>query len=158
MKKLFLPLCCLLLLFGCGKPQTKPNAVMFSCDFTARYQDVRLAGQLTRGQTGTLSLSLEEPRTLQGVNVSLQDGDLIVTLGTLRYTYHAEMQETAVLQRLSRVLDAVCETVVRNGKITGETDKDRYTVTVDPVSGNILSLELSEAELSIDFSNVKNTG
>ena len=56
-------------LCGCGSGSGKTAVTDFSADFTAVYREMNLSGTIIADRHGLLSVALDSPETLGGVNI-----------------------------------------------------------------------------------------
>ena len=148
-------------LTGCSpKKAAPPQTTNFSCAIRATYNDMTLAGTLTRYTAGTLQLTFTEPETLDGMTVSW-DGELIM-LEMMGLTFNvdpADVPESALGNEVIAILDAAMRSelqgVVQDGKqifdSTGENGN--YQLVCDAETGYPLSLSVPRLGLYAEFSD-----
>ncbi len=147
----------LCLLVGCGTSGTvKPIAQHFTCAFEASVADFTFTGRLQRGEKGDLTVDVETPETIKGMQLIWKDAALQVRLGDFAYDISTDMSEAAP-RLLLEVLDVLCTPPI--GKIQGTCavfDGNvcgfDYCFTQDAHTGIPLSLELPAAAVSFQFS------
>ena len=120
----------------------------------------QVQGHLTRLTTGTLSLDIDEPETLKGMTMQWDGETVSVKMYGLSFGLDpAAVPETALGRSLLAALDAALHPsgegkVTENGLVTnGEAAGGAFTITSDPETGSLLSLELPSAQLKATFTN-----
>ena len=166
MRRCILWICLLLctgLWSGCQRSSATtapPVTTGFSCRVTADYNGMAVEGQMVRHLADDLTLTLTEPDTLNGLTLTL-DGDTLTAVwhGVTATVDPAQLPQAGALPLLLRTLDAAA-TLTDGGehtadglKFTGETDLGSYTLLSDPETGNLLTLEIPAAELTVTFSD-----
>ena len=144
---------------GGGKAET-PVTTGFECDADLTYGDMQVKGHLTRLTTGTLIMDLEEPDTLKGMTMQWDGETVSVKMYGLSFGVDPSvLPETALGKSVLTALDAALHPdgegeVTDKGLVTsGQAAGGTFTITSDPETGNLLSLEMPSAELSATFSN-----
>ena len=150
-------------LAGCApKKAAPPQTINFSCAIRATYDNMTVAGTLTRYTAGTLKLAFTEPQTLDGLTVSW-DGEL-VTLEMMGLTYQVDpddVPESALGKEVIAILDAAMrdemQGVVEDGKQIFESagDNGAYQLVCDAETGYPLSLRVPDLNLQAEFSDFK---
>ena len=158
---------CLLLCTGLwGGCQRTPTAITppvttgFSCRVTANYNGMAVEGQMVRHLADDLTLTLTKPDTLNGLTLTL-DGNTLTAAwhGVTATVDPAQLPQAGALPLLLHTLDAAAtltdggERTADGLKFTGETDLGSYTLLSDPETGNLLTLEIPAAELTVTFSD-----
>ena len=154
---------CVGLLSGCKGGRSKPTAPVttgFSCTATADYNGLALKGTLTRRIASTLTLTLDEPATLKGLTLRWEEDALTAELHGITATLDpSQLPQAGAIPLLLRTLDAAA-TLTDGGERTadgltfrGETDFGSYTLVSDPETGNLLTLDIPSAPLTVTFSD-----
>lgn len=144
---------------GGGGAET-PVTTGFECDADVTYRDMQVKGHLTRLTTGTLTLDIDEPETLKGMTMQWDGETVSVKMYGLSFGLDpAAVPETALGRSLLAALDAALHpsgegTVTENGLVTnGQAAGGTFTITSDPETGSLLSLEIPSAQLKATFTN-----
>lgn len=145
---------------GKGGGAETPVTTGFECDADLTYRDMQVKGHLTRLTTGTLTLDIDEPETLKGMTMQWDGETVSVKMYGLSFGLDpAAVPETALGRSLLAALDAALHPsgegkVTENGLVTnGEAAGGTFTITSDPETGSLLSLELPSAQLKATFTN-----
>lgn len=148
-------LCCLLLMSGCRKPDVLPQTAQFSCDFSAQWDGVKLAGVLKRGAAGTLTISVHTPESLNGLSVTMQSGAVTVSLGDLQLQCDTDLPQDAVPRLICGALDAAADSVSADGVLQGRIGDTTYCLQTDAQTGFVQTLDFKEPKLECIFTNVQ---
>lgn len=148
---------------GCAvRQENAPPAVSgFSCDVEGTYQQMRVAGRLSRASAGTLRLEFTEPESLKGLS-AVWDGET-VSLKLFGISFEVPsgtLPESALGNELVAVFDAALR---GEGEARVEEDitvyegscanGNRYTLTCDNYTGAPLSLSVPQLPLEVAFSD-----
>lgn len=166
MRRFIIGICLLLctgLWSGCQRSSTTtapPVTTGFSCRVAADYNGMAVEGQMVRHLADDLTLTLSEPATLNGLILTL-DGETLTAEwhGVTATVDPAQLPQAGAIPLLLRTLDAAAtltdggENTADGLKFTGETDLGSYTLLSDPNTGNLITLEIPAAELTVTFSD-----
>ncbi len=153
-------LCAIVLLStGCRKQTASPPVTTdFSCDFTARYGEMKVKGTLTRYTAGTLQLAFTYPSTLQDI-VAIWNGE------SIKVQYHdmtfqvtpSALPESALGEAVIWVLDEITRgegTTTESGDtvtISGSQGEVEYVYVYRAQNGEPLSLSIPSYDLEVTF-------
>ena len=149
----------------CGCEGSGKTAVTdFSADFTAVYRQMELSGTVNADRRGLLSIALDSPDTLGGVNISYKNGetelrreDLICTAdeGYLPANSFPQLIKHA-LSALNSEVNGEGKAAPKNGKYELERDGVRYEYFIDE-NGFITKITAGN-ELEIEFTEITKNG
>ena len=145
-----------LCLCGCGTRQTPPQTTGFTSVISFSAGELSATATLVRTDVGQLSLTCLTPPTLAGVRVTLDGEQISVSRGKLSFDVPlATAEKTAPFWRLCRVLDSLsCKTDFPAGDVVeGVCDSVPYRLTFDPKTGILRSLEMTNGDFSVAFSD-----
>ncbi len=149
----------MLMLVGCGAPQTTtPVTDGFTCHAAIQYREMAVEGTLASTQDGKLTLAFSLPKSLQGVTLGFDGTEMTMELGGMSLTLPTEkVPESALIRCLLGVLTAAHPkgSVTEEGYvISGEAEGKAYALVCDPTSGLPLSLSVPEEELEAVFTDM----
>ncbi len=151
-------------LCGCGSGSGKTAVTDFSADFTAVYREMNLSGTIIADRHGLLSVALDSPETLGGVNISYKNGetelrreDLICTAdeGYLPEKSFPRLIKNA-LSALNSEVNGEGKYTPQNGKYALEKDGVNYEVFLD--ENGFITKITAENELEIEFTEITKNG
>lgn len=116
-----------------------------------------LIGNLQREKSGIFTLELVKPDDLKGLTVVCEGDESIISIdGIVINSYENEDIEASFAMILYRVFTKLAnksDTLTFNdNKITGDTSDGEFTIITDD-DGNLKSIEVTDAELKIDFTD-----
>lgn len=145
------------LLTGCKGSAPKPPAVGFSSDFSGSFNSLGVSGRMSVGSGGLMSLRIDEPDTVSGLEFVYKDGCV-----SLREDEAACTADEAYLPSgsLPSMLRAAAGAIAEGSyKIQSEADEkvtyvlnNEFDLIADR-EGKYLNLKSSGGELEIDFRN-----
>ena len=150
---------------GCAAHKAAPPAaVHFACDAHILYQDLELKAQLTRADSGALTLAVTYPATLNDLKMSWNGEDVKVEMYGISFDLDPDSLPVSGLGRgLLDALDAVAAsdnapTLTEEGAtLAGQGQNGEYTLVTDPDTGHLLSLSVPAIPLEVTFSNFQET-
>lgn len=120
---------------------------------------MQIKGHLTRLTTGTLTLDIDEPETLKGMTMQWDGETVSVKMYGLSFGWILPPCRKPPWREPSRrpgrrPASLGGGEVTENGLVTnGEAAGGAFTITSDPETGSLLSLELPSAQLKATFTN-----
>ena len=153
-------------LCGCETDNEKLEiATDFSADFTAEYRGYEVKGSLSTNRQGVTSIRIDYPETISGINFNYKNSELEMSRENLICSadeaYLPQTSFPGLVRELCRGIG--------NGRaqfVSQSEDKCTYNLKVDSGSftvitdseGKITDAQISEAELSIIFSDTEIIG
>lgn len=167
-KRIWITLCVfflmpLIMCSGCGKSEEKKEIVTdFSASFTASYRDMEIKGTVSTNRQGVTDIDITYPETLSGLSVSYRNSEMQISRESLVCSadeaYIPEQSFPSLIKTIFRGIGegrANYSSSKENlNTYTLETGFGNCTVKTDS-DGKIISAEISGAELSVEFSDIK---
>lgn len=148
-------------LCGCGNGSGKTAVTDFSADFTAVYRQLNLSGRISADRHGLLSVELDSPETLSGLNISYKNGEAELRREELICTAdEGYLPENSFPSLIKNALSALNSEVNGEksspnlGKYELERDGVNYEIFLDE-NGFIIKIT-AEDELEIEFTDINN--
>ncbi len=150
-------------LCGCGDSSEKTAVTDFSANFTAVYRQMELSGTVNADRHGLLSVSLDSPDTLGGVNISYKNGETELRReGLICTADEGYLPANSFPRLLKSALSALNSEV--NGKKSAPQD-GRYELQKDGVNykffldeNGFITKITAENELEIEFTDITKNG
>lgn len=152
-----------LLVGGCAATADAPQPPTtdgFSCRVTADYDGLAFVGDLRRETGKSLTLTVTDPATLSGLTLAWDGKSLTAAMHGITATVDANsIPQAAVMPLLLNVLDTAAKLTDGGEKtadglsFSGEWDGYQYTLVSDPETGNLISLAVPSAPLTLTFSD-----
>ncbi len=164
-KVVWLLVCFGVLLTGCAAHKAAPPAaVHFTCDAHIRYQDLELKAQLTRADTGALSVAITYPATLEDLKMVWNGNEVKVEMYGVSFDLDPDSLPVSGLGRgLLDALDAIAisddspDITDEGATVKGQGENGEFTLVTDPETGHLLSLTIPDIPLKVTFSNFQLT-
>ncbi len=151
-------LCCLLLTSCSTSQSVAPVVSGFQCHVGVEYEEIRLQALLERKSTGSLTLTVSEPESIEGLSMTWDGSQMILSLGGLKLaTAPDNLPASALVFSLCEALDACMEQrgYPADGaiKIENEGTNGGYTLIYNAQSGYPEMLTIPDLELTVCFSD-----
>lgn len=164
MKKIFIGSFLILCLTGAGCSAAVPGAPApnldkaFSAQAEISFDGESCKAQLRRFGADSWELCITEPYALEGLVVSLKDGETKLTMYGLEGEADCSESTVSAAALIADAMDAAAQgNCTENGGIltvTGESEHSLYTLTLDE-AGNPAELKLSGRNISVSLSDFK---
>lgn len=154
----------ILFLTGCSIAEPKPPEVqvLSSVDAEVICQEITFKGSVLSSGDGTMTMKLSEPEDLKGLTCTIYQQQIALEYYGIRKEMDVSaLPEYSALIVLKELIEnsSVSEQLVLSQMgetqsiFTGESEYGAYTIKVDNETGNILSFDLAETGLKVNFSN-----
>lgn len=164
MKKIFIGSFLILCLTGAGCSAAVPGAPApnldkaFSAQAEISFDGESCKAQLRRFGADSWELCITEPYALEGLVVSLKDGETKLAMYGLEGEADCSESTVSAAALIADAMDAAAQgNCTENGGIltvTGESEHSLYTLTLDE-AGNPAELKLSGRNISVSLSDFK---
>lgn len=165
MKKVLILLICILFMGGCSseKNKTPPMPELnFKGDISVTYNNYNLECSIYNNLAKGCTITVKEPGLLSGLKMIVKGGNCKLEMGRVSYEFDpAALKQTEFATSLSDALVSVLNTTkysqLDDGswKYTGQTEIGQFILIQDGETGYPISLEIPEADLSVNFKNMK---
>lgn len=130
----------------------------FSADFEASYRDMSLGGSISNAGQGRMSISLDSPETLSGLNITCKNSEVVISRESLECSAdEAYLPDCGFSSLLREILlgasSGRCALISQNeSSLTYSlgTTQGECTLTYDR-EGNITSAEIEKQKFKINF-------
>lgn len=154
----------LILLFSGCQDESKPADIVtdFSAKFNSSYRDAEYSGSISANRQGVAYISISSPEELDGISFGYKNGELEMSRENLICSAdEAYLPQKSFPSLVKSILDGVSQ-----GRASLSTQSDSiYTYNLKTNSGNcvittdrdgkIMGAEIKNAELNIEFSEIK---
>lgn len=157
-----------MLFAACGKTTDKPNnndrksvenlGGNFVATALLEYGDTTVEAEIVKEQANRYTMTITAPDSLKGMKVKLQDDDIFVQYGILKYQVKNEdFPNTAAIKLLvNAVFSAVSEDAVLEAEsdtlvVSGNVGVGEYFLTIDRKTGHMLKLEVPSENFLLVF-------
>lgn len=154
----------LILLFSGCQVESEPADIVtdFSAKFTSSYRDAEYSGSISTNRQGVAYISISSPEELDGISFGYKNGELEMSRENLICSAdEAYLPQKSFPSLVKSVLDGVSQ---GRAKIYSQsdslctynlkTDSGNCVITTDR-DGKITGAEIKNAELKIEFSEIK---
>lgn len=142
---------------GCSAQNSTDDTQLptkFESDFTAKLNELELSGHISKLETGVYTFSVTAPKSLEGIKISCIGDKISTSLGDIGFETDTEnLPYDAFVKAITNALDTSGNSVVTavDGYIKYQSDD--FCITQEQSSGNIVSLSVEGADISINFDN-----
>ena len=142
---------------GCSAQNTTDSGQIptkFESDFTAKCKELEVSGHISKLETGVYTFSITAPKSLEGIKINCVGDKISTNLGDIGFETDAEnLPYTAFIKAITNALDTSDNSVVTvvDGYI--KYQNDNFCITQEQDSGNIVSITIKDADISINFVN-----
>ena len=148
-------------LTGCAGSAPKPPAAKFSSDFSGSFNSLGISGRMNVGSGGLMSLRIDEPNTISGLEIIYKDGCVSLSENEAVCTAdEAYLPSGSLPSMLKAAAGSIAEGRFEMQRETDETVTyvlDDDFVLVADREGRYLSLKSSGKGLELDFQNFSST-
>lgn len=151
-------------LMGCSaekKTATPDLNRLFSADAKIQFDDFEADAKISRLGDGMWDVEFSQPKTLAGVKLSYNDGE--ITASFLGLNFNIEKDSLPVKSIVTMIINAIDSSgvhadmpcVEKDGKIvfSGSGENGDFTITTDAETGTLLDFELPSEKLKVLFEN-----
>lgn len=146
-------------LFGCDDDTSQSIALqtVFSCDFTAQYNESELCGGIVIDENGA-KITLTKPQTLVGACLEMKNGQekICLNMNGINIEFDENRYPSAAFMRLVRKAIAAGGSGLQldgeSGTLSGSADGVKFEFTVDE-SGRPQTLNIPDYSLKMSFLN-----
>ena len=154
----------LILLFSGCQDESKPADIVtdFSAKFTSSYRDAEYSGSISANRQGVAYISISSPEELDGISFGYKNGELEMSRENLICSAdEAYLPQKSFPSLVKTILDGISQgrarlSTQRDSIYTYnlKTDSGNCVITTDK-DGKITGAEIKNAELNIEFSEIK---
>lgn len=154
----------LILLFGGCQAESKPADIVtdFSANFKASYRNAEYSGSISTNRQGVAYISISSPEELDGISFGYKNGELEMSRENLICSAdEAYLPQKSFPSLVKSILDGISQGRARLSNQSDsvctynlKTDSGDCVITTDK-DGEIMGAEIKNAELKIEFSEIK---
>lgn len=154
----------LVLLFSGCQPESEPADIVtdFSAKFTSSYRDAEYSGSISTNRQGVAYISISSPEELDGISFGYKNGELEMSRENLICSAdEAYLPQKSFPSLVKSVLDGISQGRASLSSQSDsiytynlKTDNGNCVITTDR-DGKITGAEIKNAELKIEFSDIK---
>ena len=154
----------LILLFSGCQAEREPADIItdFSAKFTSNYRDAEYSGSISTNRQGVAYISISSPEELDGISFGYKNGELEMSRENLICSAdEAYLPQKSFPSLVKSVLDGISQGRASLSSKSDslctynlKTDSGNCVITTDR-DGKITGAEIKNAELKIEFSEIK---
>ena len=151
---------------GCSADDTVPHTAlpsMFESDFSANVGKLEISGHITRNETGIYTLTITAPETIAGIEINCVGENITVSMGTMQIEAQSSLYPASdFVKSVINAIDTLCKnnsvSITRAdgfNKYEAVFQSSKFYALAEQDTGNIVSLVIESADISMNFTNFK---